>query len=456
LVEQGDLAGATSSASTKLIHGGLRYLEHFEFGLVREALRERERLMAAAPHLIRPLTFVLPYDRSMRPRMLIRAGLFLYDHLAPRRSLAGARQLDLNRSPLGAGLKPDFKTGFSYSDCSGDDSRLVVLNARDAASRGAAIRTRTRLANLHRHETHWQAAFGDGTEAEARILVNAAGGWVDQIAKMAGLPQGEPLALVKGSHIVTRRLFEGPQAYILQNEDRRIVFAIPYEDDFTLIGTTDIPFAGAPGPVTIDEAEIRYLCQSVNRYLKAQIGPSDIVWSYAGLRALQPGEAGNPAALSRDYSLDLDLGGAPLITILGGKITTFRALAEHVLGELRPHLPQGGGAWTDGAVLPGGAIAGRDLKRLEDEIVKAAPFLRADAARRWARSYGTLYHEILDGADKLGRDFGAGLTEGEVRYLKHSEWALSAEDILWRRSKLGLRIGAACGAALTAYLKEGA
>ncbi len=449
LVEQDDLASGTSSASTKLIHGGLRYLEQYEFRLVREALAERERLMSIAPHLVRPLRFVLPHDRTMRPAWMLRAGLFLYDHLGVRRRLPPSEAVRLKLSPLGDGLNPSFERGFSYWDCWGDDSRLVVANAQDAAERGAHILTRTRFRDARRLDGLWLANIEDGVTARpsavtARILVNAAGSWVSEIlSRRLNLQRQSPLRLVRGSHIVTRRLYDGDHAYVLQNPDGRIIFIIPYEAAFTLIGTTDVEWSGGPERARPDAEEITYLRESASRGLATPVRGEDVVWSYAGLRPLYGDEADDPSKVSRDYVLDLETvdGQAPLLSVFGGKITTYRALAEHAMTMLRPLLGEGGRSWTSQAPLPGGDITAGDLEALEAELVRAAPFLSPGTRHRWARSYGSRALRLLEGArgqGDLGEDFGAGLTEREVDYLVREEWARTAEDILWRRSKLGL------------------
>jgi glycerol-3-phosphate dehydrogenase len=454
LVERRDLASGTSSASTKLIHGGLRYLELYEFRLVHEALAERELLLAAAPHIIWPLKFVLPHEKGLRPVWMLRLGLFLYDHLARRKRLEGSHMVSLKRSPLGAPLRESYSVGFTYADCWVEDSRLVALNALDAKERGAAISVGARLVSARRDNGRWVAQLDTGETVEARVLVNAAGPWVSEVLDDAlHLSSRKHVRLVKGSHLVTRKLFEGPQAYILQNPDGRIVFAIPFERDFTLIGTTDVPYDGAPGPVGISDAETDYLIDSVNHFLRAPIAREDIVWSYAGLRPLYDDGALNASVVTRDYAFDLDAseGAAPALSVFGGKITTARRLAEHALDDLAAYLPAKGGAWTAGAVLPGGD-GGFDevLARLMSE----KPFLGERLAWRLARSYGTRAERFLKHArsmEDLGRDFGGGLTEAEVRYLVENEWARRAEDILWRRSKLGLHMSEAEQAGLRDY-----
>ncbi len=451
LVEQDDLGAHTSSASTKLIHGGLRYLEHFEFRLVAEALAERERLMRSAPHLIRPLRFILPRDRSMRPGWMIRLGLLLYDHLGGRRRLPRSATVSLRAPPFAGQLQQGFTRGFVYSDCWGDDSRLVIANAMDARERGATILTRARMVGACPERDGWivQIQSGDSPqvrEVRATVLVNASGAWAGCVLEaLLGRQRASPLRLVKGSHIVTRRLFAGEHAYVLQNPDRRIVFAIPYEDRFTLIGTTDVEWEGPPGQVGVADAEVDYLCQSVNRYLIAGITPSDVVWRYAGLRALYDEvEAVEPSKVSRDYLLQLDTP-ARVLSVFGGKITTHRALAEAALEGLRPILPGLRPAWTGAAVLPGGDVPDGDLERFAAELVERTGFLPSATARRWAQAYGTRAWRVVGPAralSDLGEHFGAGLTEAEADYLRREEWAYTAEDILWRRSKLGLHMPA--------------
>jgi glycerol-3-phosphate dehydrogenase len=464
LVEQSDLASATSSASSKLIHGGLRYLEQYEFRLVREALAEREVLLAAAPHIIRPLTFVLPHDPSQRPVWMIRLGLFLYDHLAPRSRLPGSRGLNLRRHPAGRPLKPSFTHGFSYSDCWVDDSRLVVLNAIDAAERGATIRTRCRFRKASPSNGLWRATLeeesGESHAVEARVLVNAAGPWVDQVLR-SGLGRGDAgnLRLVKGSHVVVPRLHEGEQAYILQNPDGRIVFVMPFEDQFTLIGTTDVPFSGDPATVAITGEETDYLCSAASRFLASPVRPADVVWSYAGVRPLYDDAAAHPSAVTRDYVFDVaaEEGCPPVLSIFGGKITTYRRLAEHALEKLQPFLPGLGGSWTGPACLPGGDIPKGGFDTFRQQVQGARPWLPPNLTRRLARAYGSRVETVLAGAqslEDLGEDLGAGLTEREVEYLVEHEWARTAEDILWRRSKLGLHGGPELERRLSRYLAE--
>ncbi|MGH7066515.1 MAG: glycerol-3-phosphate dehydrogenase [Acetobacteraceae bacterium] len=465
LCEQGDLAQATSSASTKLIHGGLRYLEYYEFRLVREALREREVLWAIAPHLIRPLRFVLPHHAGLRPAWLLRLGLFLYDHLGGRRLLPPARTLRLPGSEEGAPLQRRYTRGFEYSDCAVDDSRLVVANARDAALHGAVIATRTRATGAERAGGLWRlditdAAGGRG-EVRARVLVNAAGPWVGAVQELVlHSDTPAPVRLVQGSHIVVPRLYAGEHCYIFQNADQRIVFAIPYEHDFTLIGTTDHEWHEDPGTVRASTEEIGYLCHALADYFTAPPNPSQVVWSYSGVRALYDDHARTAQAVTRDYVLTRDAPeGAPaLLSVFGGKITTYRRLALSALALLAPHLPAAGGrpaGWTAKAPLPGGAVAIADIAGAQARLAEQLPFLDLRTRTRLWRAYGTGAFAAIGAprsAAALGRDFGAGLYEAEVRYLVAEEWAATADDILWRRSKLGLRFDAEQVARLEAFV----
>jgi glycerol-3-phosphate dehydrogenase len=461
LCEQGDLAGATSSASSKLVHGGLRYLEYGEFRLVREALREREVLLRNARHIVRPLRFVLPHDAQLRPRWIIRAGLFLYDHIGGRRELPGTETVDCASHPYGAPLRAGLRTAFVYSDCWVDDARLVVLNARDAARRGAAILPRTELVSARRMGERWQARLrGDGGErvVAARILVNAGGPWVTDVLHRCGLSEVKAeLRLVKGSHIVVPRLYDGGQAYLLQNDDRRVIFVLPFEQDFTLIGTTDIPYSGEPGRVAIDRAETEYLCRAASGWLARPVTPAQVVWSYAGVRPLYDDHAKNAAAVTRDYVFHLDAAGAPVLSVFGGKITTYRRLAEHALERLGRFMPGAGSTWTEAAPLPGGDLPPGGALALAQSLLAARPWLDGATAARLARSYGSDALRLLDGAAApadLGRDFGAGLSAREVDWLVAEEWAGSAEDILWRRSKLGLHLAPQAIHALAEYLNH--
>lgn len=455
LCEQDDLASGTSSAATKLIHGGLRYLEHYEVRLVREALTEREVLWRIAPHIIWPLRFVLPYHRGLRPAWLLRLGLFLYDHLGGRKLLPATRTLDLARDEAGRPLKPGlFRRGFEYSDCWVEDSRLVALNARDAADRGATVRTRTRAVAAERQTDAWTLTTqgrdsGERRTVRAKVVVNAAGPWVGQVLN-ATLRMNTPakVRLVQGSHIVVKRLYAHDRCYIFQNADGRIVFAIPYEQDFTLIGTTDQDYEGDPAAVTASPEEIAYLCRSASAYFATPVTQGDIVWVYSGVRPLYDKGDGAAQAATRDYVLSLEAeGGAPLLSVFGGKLTTYRRLAEHALEMLEPSFPglKAKAGWSGGAALPGGDFPVDGFAALVSGIEASWPFLSHAHARRLARLYGTKARDILKGATSLaslGRDFGATLTEAEVDYLVREEWARRAEDIVWRRTKLGLRMSA--------------
>ena len=463
LVEKDDLASHTSSASTKLIHGGLRYLEYGEIRLVREALIERERLLTLAPHIIWPLDFVLPQTHSPRPAWMVRLGLFLYDHLGGRKTLPATRTIRLDRDPRGNGLKPGPSKAFVYADCWVEDSRLVVLNARDAADRGAMILTHTRLIDAVRDGPSWSATIADATgqrTVTARALVNAAGPWVaDILAKVPDSRRDRGVRLIKGSHIVVPRLYAGDHAFLLQNPDKRVVFAIPYERDFTLIGTTDEAWQGAPGPATIDAAETAYLCDTITRYFAQPVTSADVVWSYSGIRPLYDDHAATASAVTRDYVLDLDGGSedkrAPMLSIFGGKITTYRKLAEHAMERLAPVFPNATTAWTASKPLPGGDIPDADFEAYVAALAMERPGLPAPLLRRLARAYGTRIDRLLGAAQTtadLGQNFGAGLFAAEVEYLVDQEWATTAEDILYRRSKLGLHVSAGTAAAIDAYL----
>ncbi|MGY6255714.1 glycerol-3-phosphate dehydrogenase [Paraburkholderia caledonica] len=451
LCEQDDLAAHTSSASTKLIHGGLRYLEYREFGLVRKALQERETLLRAAPHIMWPLRFVMPHMPDLRPAWLIRAGLFLYDHLARRELLPGSRGIVMRDHPAGAPLVESIKRGFVYSDGWVNDARLVVLNALDAAEHGAKILTRTRLLSAVRAGGEWRAQLrrADGTTVDVRAasIANAAGPWVGELLQGAlGRAASHSVRLVKGSHIVTRRLFEHDHAYIFQNPDKRIIFAIPYEHDYTLIGTTDLEYRGDPAKVAISADETQYLCDSINRYFKQKISPADVRWTYSGVRPLLEEEgADNPSAVTRDYSLELDApaGEAPLLSVFGGKITTFRKLAEEAVDKLAPALRNDAPSWTAGAPLPGGDIPQANFERFLAGLKQQHAWLPADLAHRLARAYGTRVKNVIGDARSLaglGQAFAPDLYEAELTYLRDTEWARSAHDVLWRRSKLGLHV----------------
>ena len=450
LAERDDLASATSSASTKLVHGGLRYLEQFEFRLVREALAEREVLWAMAPHIIRPLRFILPHHKGLRSRPLIRLGLFLYDHLGGRKKLPASHTLDLTRPGLAGILKPEFRRGFEYSDCWVDDARLVVLNAMDAKSRGATIQVGTEVVAARREHDHWVVDLvahetGQRSSVTARVLVNAAGPWVGDVRAFAGsTPARARVRLVKGSHIVIPRIYDHDYAYIFQHGDGRIIFLIPYETDFTLIGTTDVEISGKPEAISVSDQEVDYLCRAANDYVRQAIRPEDVVWSYAGVRPLY--DDGDNAAqnVTRDYVLELDgpENEPPLLSVYGGKITTYRHLAEEVLAKLTPWVT-GTEPWTRASTLPGGDFEPDAFDALVTRHMGLAPEIPAPLLHRLTRAYGTRAIDVIgQGAAPadLGRSFGADLYEREVRYLLDSEWARTANDILWRRSKLGLRL----------------
>ena len=449
LLERGDLARGTSSASTKLIHGGLRYLEHYEFKLVRESLMERERLWAIAPHIIWPMRFVLPYQKGIRPRWLVRLGLFLYDHIGGRKRLPPTRSINLKTEPAGTPLLPTFETGFEYSDCWVDDARLVVLNALDAAEHGADIRTHAEVTHLERKQGIWHIEIAEHHPVKARAIANAAGPAVLELLARTGghhSDSSERIRLVRGSHIVVAKMFDTPQAYFCQNADGRIFFAIPYEDDFTLIGTTDADHEGPLDNITATSQEIAYICQSAQAYFKQQLSPADVIYSYAGVRPLVDDGSGKPETASRGYHFDVDVdnrGGAPILSVFGGKITTYRHLAESAVAELSAHLPVlAGKGWTATRPLPGGNFAMDGAPDLAAALSGEYPFLDRSIINRLVRSYGVRTRIFLADAQSvtdLGQHFGHGLYQAEVDYLIHTEWARSAEDILWRRSKLGLR-----------------
>ena len=472
LCEKDDLASHTSSASTKLIHGGLRYLEYYEFGLVRKALIEREVLLRSAPHIMWPLRFVMPHAQGQRPAWLIRAGLFLYDMLARREILPASSGIDLRRHAAGQPLKPQFKRGFVYSDGWVDDARLVVLNAMDAGEHGARIVTQTRCTALARDGggDSWlatlQHASGRQTAVRARSVVNAAGPWTAQFLRQAApAAPHRHLRLIKGSHIVVKRLFAHDHAYIFQHPDGRIVFAIPYEHDFTLIGTTDLDYQGDSGKVEIDEEEIRYLCELSSYYFSKPVSPADVVWTYAGVRPLVEDAAADAKAVTRDYRFELEQDGAPLLSIFGGKITTFRKLAEEAVDLLEPLLTRGKtrGAWTAQACLPGGDLFGstpqnrsvREFEQFVQGLQREYAWLPASLVARYARAYGTRIHVLLNGrahVAAMGEEIAAGLYAAEVEYVRRHEWAVSAADILWRRSKLGLHLPRETAGQLDAWL----
>jgi len=463
LCEQGDLAGATSSASTKLIHGGLRYLEYYEFRLVREALMEREVLWGIAPHIIWPLRFVLPHHKGLRPAWLLRLGLFLYDHIGGRKRLPATRTLRLDRDPLGAPLQPEFIRGFEYSDCWVEDSRLVALNAQDAAAHGADIATRTRCTAAHRIENGWeltlQPAHGEPRKIQARTLVNAAGPWVAEVlGTVIHISSTAKVRLVQGSHIVVPRLYRHDRCYIFQNGDGRIFFAIPYEQDFTLIGTTDQDYHGDPAEVRISAAEIDYLCAGASEYFRTPVTAEMVVWSYSGVRPLYDDGATTAQAATREYVLALDASGPACLSVFGGKITTSRRLAEAALARLAPHLPKTDlktTGWTGVEPLPGGDFPRDGFADLVAGLRRDYVFLPEPTARRLARAYGTRARLILGEArrmEDLGPLLGADFTAAELRYLVQYEWVTTSADALWRRSKLGLRFNPEQVAAVDAML----
>jgi glycerol-3-phosphate dehydrogenase len=442
LVEKDDLAAHTSSASTKLIHGGLRYLEYYEFKLVREALQERERLLKAAPHLIYPMAFVLPHENAVRPWWLVRLGLLLYDTIGGRITLPRSRSLKKSDTAYRAPLQRPGK-GFVYSDAWVDDARLVVLNALDAANHGAEIATRTALVSARRSGDVWQAALSDGRTVEAAKMVNAAGPWVAEALALTGANARSGVRLIKGSHIVVPKLFDGHFAYMLQQPDRRIVFAIAYEDDYTLIGTTDVP-VDRPEDAVISTDEITYLCEASNRYFKRQIAPADIVHTYSGIRPLYDDGASEAKAVTRDYVLELDTNGAPLLSVFGGKITTARHLAEEALGKLGHPSTATRTAPFPGAVYP--------FWQFLEQVQLSYPFLSENQSFRMARAYGSMLHTMLGDATDMGEDYGGGLTQVEVDWLVTREWATTVEDIIWRRTKTGLALSEAQIAKLKSYL----
>jgi glycerol-3-phosphate dehydrogenase len=465
LCEMNDLASGTSSCSSKLVHGGLRYLEYYEFRLVREALIEREILWQIAPHIIRPLRLVLPHHAGLRPAWLLRLGLFLYDHIGGRNLLPPTRSVDLAHDAVGRPLIPNrYTRGFEYSDCFVDDARLVVLNARDAADRGAEIRTRTRAAEIRPVDGIWQVTTENSATLErrtirARVLVNAGGPWVENVlASGSGVNARAKVRLVQGSHIVVKKLYEHDRAYMFQNADGRIVFVIPYQDDFTLIGTTDRDYHGDPAKVKATAEEISYLCDCVSEYLAKRVRPEDVVWNYAGVRPLYDDGASEAKAATRDYVFELDTpGGAPLLSIYGGKITTYRRLAEEALEQLGPYLRSAKAreGWTAKSPLPGGDIDVSALPALTAELRRSFSFLTQEHASRLAHAYGRHALRLLGNAKSsadLGESFGATLTAAEVEYLITSEWAMTAEDIVWRRSKLGLRLSRAQMAAIDDWI----
>lgn len=452
LAEMNDLASGTSSWSSKLVHGGFRYLEHYEFRLVREALSEREVLLRSAPHIIWPMRFVLPHHKAMRPAWLLRLGLFLYDNMGKRKLLPGTKQINLKTDVVGEPLKPMFNKGFEYSDCWVNDARLVVLNAKDAQDRGAIIETRTQVMSARRVGEHWEITTkslrsGKTEKHKARLIVNAAGPWVDKVLGEAfGSNRSKNVRLVQGSHIVVPKLHDHDRAYIFQNADERIIFALPYEQDYTLIGTTDQDYHGDPADVKITDTEVSYLCSAASEYFKKPIEASDIVWTYSGVRPLYDDGATAAQEATRDYVLRVDGkdNEPPVVNIFGGKITTYRKLAEAMLEEIEGLIGARDGPWTAGSTLPGGDFEVPDYEDLVDKLKAEFAFLEPATARRLVRSYGTKAWTLMDGASKredMGCMFGGSLSEREVAYLMRHEWAETADDVVWRRSKLGIRLG---------------
>lgn len=450
LCEKDDLAQGTSSRSGKLIHGGLRYLEYYEFRLVREALIEREVLLNAAPHIVWPMRFVLPHSPEQRPAWLVRLGLFLYDHLGGRKRLPGCRNIDLKRDPEGKPINPAYTRAFEYSDCWVDDARLVSLNALDAKERGAMVMTRTAATAARRVDGAWEVEFttagGTKSRVRARAIANAAGPWVENVINgVAGSNSPRRVRLVKGSHIIVRKFWEGPQAYLFQNDDKRVIFVNPYEGDMALIGTTDIPWEGRAEDVAIDQRETDYLLAAINRYLKAPITKDQVIHAFSGVRPLYDDNAENPSAVTRDYVFDV-AGEPPMLSVFGGKITTYRKLAEHALERLKPFFPAMKPAWTASAPLPGGDMADADFDRYLARMCKAHPWLPQDLAHHYARLYGTRSEDVLNGARDipgLGQHFGGLLYQAEIDYLRRAEWARTADDVLDRRTKHGLHISPA-------------
>ncbi len=465
LCEKGDLASGTSSQSTKLIHGGLRYLEYYEFRLVREALHEREVLLKTAPHIIRPLRFILPHHKGLRPAWLIRLGLYLYDHIGGRKILPGTSSVNLLTDVAGQALKKNFTKGFEYSDCRTMDSRLVILNAMDAAAKGADIRTRTALREATRTNETWHLKLFDkasnkDSQVEAKVLINAAGPWLDTLLEhISHLETKEHIRMVKGSHIIVDKLFDHERAYLFQNADGRIIFAIPYEKHFTLIGTTDQDFHGDPDLVKITPEETGYLCKAASEYFVREIGPDDVVSSFSGVRPLFDDGKNEAKAATRDYVLRLDTckNQVPLLSIYGGKITTYRKLAESVLAKLSPYLPEMGKEWTGRCALPGGDFQPGDFDKLVQELLRRCPVLNKELAERLFSTYGSIAYEMTAGIKEegdLGLPFSHDLYSFEVDYLIAREWARCAEDVLWRRTKLGLLLSATQIQNVDEYIKK--
>lgn len=461
LCEQGDLAGATSSASSKLIHGGLRYLEHYGFRLVRESLAEREVLLRIAPHLVWPLQFVLPQGSHTRPGWMLRAGLFLYDHLAGRRQLGGSHAVALTPDRYGAALKPAITRGFTYWDCWGEDARLVIANVQDAGERGASVRVRTRVVGLGANGGAWHARLQDDagrpSVVTARAVVNAAGPWVGQVLEAApDVKSHYAVRLVKGSHIVLPRLYPGDHAFLLQNDDGRVVFMIPFERRYTLVGTTDVPIDGDPAAARCTDDEAQYLCRAVNAVLAQPVRPADAVWRFSGVRPLFDDGTGDPSRVTRDYVLEtVTAAGAPMTSVFGGKLTSYRSLAERVLAELKPFFPGLGPGWTRDAALPGGDLPKDGVEGLAARLREAHPGLPAEWLDAVAQRYGSRAERVVGdarSADDLGERFTPRLYAREVAYLVEHEWARSADDVLWRRTREGLACDERAREAVTRFL----
>lgn len=465
LCDKGDLGGATSSASTKLIHGGLRYLEHGEFRLVREALAEREVLMRIAPHLVRPIRIVMPHVPELRPMWMMRLGLFLYDHLGGKRTLPASRAVNLEGSPFGRGLRPEFRRALAYSDCWADDARLVIANLRSAADLGATVMPRTRFKGATPERGGWRATLADSDTGEmktvrARGLVNAGGPWVNKILnEVSGARKQTSIQLVKGSHMVLPRLYQGDHALLLQNQDRRVIFVIPFGDAYSVIGTTDVPVVDGPENARISEAESDYLRRAVNRFLDKPVDPAQVVWTYAGVRPLHDDSETDPSKVSRDYDLERQVNDQDgvLLNVYGGKLTTYRRLAEHTLEKLARDFPEMGPPWTDDAALPGGDVPQGDFEAFFAVLQKDFGFVPDAHLRRLAERHGSRLAGILAGAADfrdLGQHFANGLYALEVDYLVKYEWARTADDILWRRTKCGVGADERAARALEDYLAD--
>ena len=464
LCEKDDIAQHTSSASTKLIHGGLRYLEHYDFLLVRHALQEREVLLRAAPHVIWPLRFILPHHQALRPRWLIRLGLFLYDNIGGRKLLPGSHSVDLGEHVSGQALKPEYSSGFEYSDCWVQDARLVTLNVMDAATRGCNVQVRTEVTDLIRKDGYWTVKLknhltGVLSSVTTRVVVNASGPWVEQTLDLDEEHDStHGVRLVKGSHVVVPKMFEHPYTYIFQNADDRVVFAVPYENDFTLLGTTDVEVEDEPGKECIEPSEVEYICNSVSEYFNTPVSADSVVWNYSGVRPLYDDASENASTVTRDYKLDFDVRkGAPVLSVYGGKITTYRKLSEQAVDMMKHHLGITAGAWTADSYLPGGDIPNADFDAYLTQQRQAYGWLDEKVLTDYVRNYGTLIGSLIGSASSmsdLGQHFGGPLYQAEVDYLVKHEWARTATDILWRRSKKGLHVPADTAEKLSAYLNE--